>query len=269
MGGGRFYSPPPIFAPDLKNFFSKYRLYRMPRDASKSKTGKPKGNIKGKSKKTYKKNYRRNSYVPSVVNLFGRKKVKLEYVETIILSSDSSGALQGYTGSEYVWNLNSLYDPNQTGTGHQPYGFDQLKLLYQLYTVYGAHIDITVSNPSADGAVFFMSVQASNPNYSLSSQYQDVIWEKNRAEGFPINNTGSQVKRIKRYYPIHKIEKVLKQKVLLDDQYSSNITSSPVLVPVVRVALANSTSTATLTAVCTMKLTYYTMFGEPFILSQS
>lgn len=35
----------------------------------------------------------------------------------------------------YVFNLNSLYDPDRTGTGHQPYGYDPLSQLYNRYRV--------------------------------------------------------------------------------------------------------------------------------------
>jgi len=35
----------------------------------------------------------------------------------------------------YQWRTNSLFDPNFTGTGHQPYGFDQMKTYYASYLV--------------------------------------------------------------------------------------------------------------------------------------
>lgn len=51
--------------------------------------------------------------------------VKLPYVENIQLSSGLSGA-PGF----YVFRMNSCYDPNKSGTGYQPTGFDQYSVLY-------------------------------------------------------------------------------------------------------------------------------------------
>ena len=36
--------------------------------------------------------------------------------------------------------MNSLFDPDQTGTGHQPYYFDQFAALYNRYTVLGSKL---------------------------------------------------------------------------------------------------------------------------------
>lgn len=52
---------------------------------------------------------------------------KMKYSEAIYLSG--TGPLA------YRWSLNSLYDPNFSGIGHQPYGFDQLSVLYNRYRV--------------------------------------------------------------------------------------------------------------------------------------
>jgi len=50
---------------------------------------------------------------------------KMKYCETVTT---------GGTGA-YQFNLNSIFDPNRTGVGHQPYGHDQLQTLYNRYRV--------------------------------------------------------------------------------------------------------------------------------------
>lgn len=47
------------------------------------------------------------------------------------------------TGSDvHVFRANSLYDPDKTGGGHQPYGFDQLCLMFNHFVVVGAQITV-------------------------------------------------------------------------------------------------------------------------------
>lgn len=62
--------------------------------------------------------------------------VKLKYNDNLTFTSTSGGlSLQKYRG-------NSLFDPDQTGTGHQPYLFDQWATMYTNYLVHGAKIVI-------------------------------------------------------------------------------------------------------------------------------
>lgn len=44
--------------------------------------------------------------------------------------------------SNYKYCLNSLYDPNVSGVGHQPMGFDTLMSIYEKYTVVAAKITV-------------------------------------------------------------------------------------------------------------------------------
>lgn len=74
-------------------------------------------------------------------------KFKHRYHEVIGLTS-ASGAL-----SHAYFSVNSLYDPNSSGTGHQPMYFDQVAALYNHYTVIGSKITVKVT-PQSDGAVF-------------------------------------------------------------------------------------------------------------------
>lgn len=43
----------------------------------------------------------------------------------------------------YAFTANGLYDPNITGSGHQPMGFDQMMSLYEQYTVVRSSITVT------------------------------------------------------------------------------------------------------------------------------
>jgi len=70
---------------------------------------------------------------------------KLRYMEKDIAVD---AGLAGVAG-DYVFNLNSIFDPNVTSTGHQPAGFDQFMTLYKYYTVVGAKAHVVFQNTDA------------------------------------------------------------------------------------------------------------------------
>jgi len=68
-----------------------------------------------------------------------RLKTQFVYVQRFTLAS-----LSGIT-TRQIFRANSLFDPDQTGTGNQPNGYDQLcsTVLYNKYGVLGSTCDIT------------------------------------------------------------------------------------------------------------------------------
>ena len=58
--------------------------------------------------------------------------VKMRYVEEFELNPGLGSV------ASYVFRANGLYDPNYTGAGHQPYGFDQWMTYYNQFTVLGS-----------------------------------------------------------------------------------------------------------------------------------
>jgi len=56
---------------------------------------------------------------------------------------------------KYQFSCNGMYDPNITGTGHQPMYFDQMSALYNHYTVIGSQIKITVSPSTTNEDGFY------------------------------------------------------------------------------------------------------------------
>ena len=86
-------------------------------------------------KRSYKK---KKSYVPRrIKNIVpDSHMVKLKYVDTVKVNAGASAP------NSYVFRANSIQDPDQTGTGHQPLGHDQWAPFYDHYTVVGAKITV-------------------------------------------------------------------------------------------------------------------------------
>ena len=69
-------------------------------------------------------------------------RANMRYAEGVTVTS----AAVSKTVGTHVFSANGLYDPNYTGIGHQPRGFDQLMALYDHYTVTNARITVRFTN---------------------------------------------------------------------------------------------------------------------------
>ncbi len=69
---------------------------------------------------------------------------KLRYSQT--LSLDPSGGLPAGN----LFRCNSIFDPDYTGIGHQPYGHDTLQSIYNHYRVMNSTITMTPTNSNAN-----------------------------------------------------------------------------------------------------------------------
>lgn len=60
-------------------------------------------------------------------------------------------------GARYAYKVNSLYDPDHTGTGIQPTMYDILRYLYDQYKVYRCKMSVTVTNNTSVRAICGLS----------------------------------------------------------------------------------------------------------------
>lgn len=84
----------------------------------------------------------------------------VRYVETVGLT------LTAGIFNFYVWTCNGLYDPNITGTGHQPMYFDQITSLYSNYAVLGSRFKCSVTSVNVNallGACCIVDDDATSP----------------------------------------------------------------------------------------------------------
>jgi len=70
--------------------------------------------------------------------------VQFLYAEKFTVNPPAAGLL-----GVYQFSLNSLFDPNITGTGHQPVNYDQYALMFDRYQVYRAQVKASVYNTNS------------------------------------------------------------------------------------------------------------------------
>jgi len=102
-----------------------------------------------RSRQPYKLVKKRVESVPRAVltSFPANRRVKMRYSTT-----SSFACTAGAVGS-HLFSLNSAYDPDYSGAGHQPLGFDQWSIFYRSYIVEKAKIRVEILNYSAFQAV--------------------------------------------------------------------------------------------------------------------
>jgi hypothetical protein len=81
------------------------------------------------------------SIIRMPVILPDRIQVTMRYRESLTMSSTAG------LGT-YRFSMNSIFDPNVTGGGHQPLGYDQWAAFYQQYEVKASHIKCMLLPPT-------------------------------------------------------------------------------------------------------------------------
>ncbi len=110
-------------------------------------------------------------------NIFGfppTLQTRLRYCDTVPITC-TSGAL-----GKYVFQVNSLFDPDFTGTGHQPLYRDTFSAIYDSYAVVSARVRARMVNtaniPAHCGVVFEDDTTASTSYNVLMEQNTGQHW---------------------------------------------------------------------------------------------
>lgn len=102
--------------------------------------------------------------------LFGQRTRRVVQYATQYISVTSGAG----TAGAYVFSANGLYDPDITGTGHQPMGFDQMMIFYNHYTVTRSRCRIQCIATTVAQPTVALSVSGTTTLMTVPSQIMEV-----------------------------------------------------------------------------------------------
>lgn len=181
----------------------------------------------------------------------------------------------GLIGTTKVFSLNSCFDPDNSGVGHQPYGYDQLCTStgpYLRYKVINTKVQVTVTAGSSGAQSSCWLVFAiHNPSTSATISGLDLATarEKHNTKAVFIPSTGNQQKTFEFDLPQYELHNWTR---LQFDAESANTTggynSNPGSQPLLEIGCCEPGST-TPSLFCLTSLRYDTDFYARAQLAQS
>lgn len=182
----------------------------------------------------------------------------------------------------YQFAGNSLYDPDISGTGHQPLGFDQWSAFYNKYCVTGSKIravyTLTTTSTVAQQSVKFCLVPlASDVDSSVITSATDItqVIEQRGAkwrQGNVVTALPSAI--LSNYLPTYKVDGVPKMKITIDNEYTgltgnTGVGTSPGNLTRWILGVQSVDDTSNLAGFLTVDIVYYAKMYDKKALNQS
>lgn len=188
-------------------------------------------------------------------------KYQTKYVETQVNLDPGVGG----TTATHVFSLNSLYDPDVTGAGHQPIGFDQLMPLYDHYTVIGARVRVTASNTDpTNSQTLILSLR---DNATVSNDLPQIIENGMCRYGHLAPSVGGMSSKTLSLNC--SMKKFFGKNILSDDIYRGDISSNPTEQVYLHITVGPTAAVDCAPVRCTVEIQFIAMLTEPKLLTQS
>lgn len=143
----------------------------------------------------------------------------------------------GQFGTEVVYRLNSIFEPQQTiGNTYRPKGYDQLVGIYNKYRVYGCKVTLKFYDPDDEAISVVCQLQASKEEDVTTGQGIQTQGMERWTVIKPIAQTGSQSWTYKRYANIRAMDGLTRIQMECSEPHSALINANPDFTPYLRFA---------------------------------
>jgi hypothetical protein len=189
-----------------------------------------------------------------------RLRTTLRYSERIVGT--------GLPALDYQFNLNSLFDPNFTGTGHQPKGFDQLSALYGRYRVYHTRWHIQFAVIPAVNYPTYLGVAPTNSvtGFTDVGDHAETAYAQHLVTAYGSINNGTSIKG---GIDLAKLNGKTHEAYAADDTTQAVVTASPTEQLMLHMFMCTMDGTTNLGVWALVTLEFDCEFTDPVQLAQS
>lgn len=173
------------------------------------------------------------------------------------------------SGGAGLWqiNLNSVYDPDRTGTGHQPYGRDTYAQLYNRYRVIGCRYAVAIAPENPNQVCQLVAV----PTCSSVIPYPDCATarEQPRAK-YIVQNPGAPARFVKGYVSLPQLQGLTTTQYMAGDVYQAQTGSNPSELAILNLVCSSITDVGgSFSGYLHIELVYTVEWFDPIVLPQS
>ena len=175
----------------------------------------------------------------------------------------TSGAV---AAGNYVFSLNGLFDPDISGTGTQPAGFDQMMVFYEHYTVLRTEVIVTFRNQST---TLYADVSAAvRADTTLITDVKVLMETGNSVATKLVPSPGQgSLKELRIACDIRRFGGV--DDVMDNDEFRGGAASNPAEQTYLHVSAFNIETVGTVAVWCEIRLKYHAIFTEPRVITSS
>jgi len=204
------------------------------------------------------------------LNILARPPVlALKHRAKLLYSDNRVVTPTGANSAAYVYIANGLYDPDITGGGHQPMGFDQLMALYEHYTVLQAKITVSFVNESTTetgyvGIGLF-------PDNTVETIPSKLIENGLLNHSYIAERNGNSKSQVSLTIPVNiaRINGRPASAIVGDEIYRGDITKNPTEATYFHVFAYNLATLSNMAVRVNVLIEYDAVFTEPRKLTQS